>query len=137
MNKKIQPYVKPVFRPTKTLSAPALLPTGRLKICKSTPNGFIGNSYIIYDDTDNIEKGKLILIHTESLETCNRSSRPKWGHQQERYAITTGNIIEENGIKYYEVWADLYSYDHARVIDDALRNIHFKNFTLKKDNKEN
>jgi len=37
------------------------------------------------------------------------------------YSIVTGGIIEEDGIKYYEIYPELYNYEQASIIDAALQ----------------
>ena len=37
------------------------------------------------------------------------------------YSIATGGIIEEDGVKYYEIYPELYNYDQACIINAAFQ----------------
>ena len=41
----------------------------------------------------------------------------------EYYSIATGKIIEKEGIHYYEVYPDMYTYDQMEIVNAALRTM--------------
>jgi len=41
----------------------------------------------------------------------------------EYFSLATGNIVDKDGKKYYEVYPELYTLKECRVIDSVLRNI--------------
>ena len=60
--------------------------------------------------SDIIFDSKLPLKDGELIETRVRM-----------YSIATGGVIEEEGVKYYEVYPELYDYSQACIINTALR----------------
>lgn len=78
------------------------------------------NSGILYDERDDIKVGSIIAI--------------KFTEKQRNYCIATGKTIEKNGQKYYEVWADIYDHDQARILATAFRSMGFsEKFKLVED----
>ena len=82
-------------------------------------------SKIIYDEGDPLAFGLLII--TESTEYTlgpgHRSKLPPIGSHKYQYSITTGNLIEKDGKKYYEVYPELYDYKQARILSAAFKMI--------------
>lgn len=82
-------------------------------------------SKIIYDEGDPLAFGLLII--TESTEYTlgpgHRSKLPPIGSHKYQYSITTGNLIEKDGKKYYEVYPELYDYKQARILSSAFKMI--------------
>ena len=83
------------------------------------------NSNVLYDKKDGIQLGSLLSIDV-SIKTP---------LEHKFYAIATGQILEENNKKYYEVWADLYNFEQARIISTAFRTMNFSEKFEEKKNK--
>ena len=62
-------------------------------------------SDIVYHENFPLENGALIETRTKM------------------YSITTGSVIEKDGVKYYEVYPELYNYDQACIIYSALHSM--------------
>ena len=78
------------------------------------------NSGILYDERDDIKVGSIIAIKSTG--------------KQRNYCIASGKTIEKDGVKYYEVWADIYNHDQARILATAFRSMRFsEKFKLVED----
>jgi len=106
----------------KTFTAPEILLN---RLACVFPNQK-SNSGVIYDERDEITLGSIIDLEV--------GQKQRIAQKQRKYCIATGKTIEKDGKKYYEVWADIYNHDQARILATAFRSMGFsKNFKLIED----
>ena len=64
-----------------------------------------------YEENDPLEFG--LILKTQKQGT----------HALQYYSIATGKLGEKNGIKYYEVYPELYNYKQAQIIHSVFKMI--------------